>query len=86
MEAETTSIAEKQADPAAQLEIDDEILDYLAYKATKVLLRDVQNSDDSWDVATKNPKADLHLNMVDCKPSKSFLAILAPTETVQPSL
>ena len=86
MEAEINPIGERRADPAGQLEIDEGILDYLAYKATKVLLRDIHKSNDPWDVATKKSKADLHLNMVDCKLCKPSLVILAPTETLQPSL
>ena len=73
MEAVTTPIEERRADPAAQLEIDEGILDYIVYKATKVLLHDIQKSHGPLEVATRKSTADLHLNMVGCEPSKTPL-------------
>ena len=67
MDAETSPLEEKRADAAAQLEVDEAILEYLIYKATKTLVRDFQKSRNSRNGAARKQKVVLQLDLVDCK-------------------
>ena len=57
-------MTERQADAVTQLEIDSYILDYLAFSAIRALLDDCQTP----YPANGASKADIPLQLVDCKP------------------
>ena len=56
------------ADPLLQLEIDEWILDYLIFSATKALLEAYKGSEGGLvDTSEKHERASLCLQLVDCK-------------------
>ena len=72
----TTSVEEKRAaDLAVQYEIDQDILDYVIYKAIKSLLHDVQKLHGSVEKVSTTSKVDLHLDMVNCEPCRPLLLL-----------
>ena len=59
---------ERLADPLLQLEIDEWILDYLIFSATKALLEEYKGSRGGLvDTSEKYERASLCLQLVDCK-------------------
>ena len=63
----STSRKARQADATTQLEVDEVILDYLAYKATKAVLREYQSSKDERAQDSRRSLCALHLDLVDCE-------------------
>lgn len=61
---------ERLADPLLQLEIDEYILDYLIFSATKALLEAYKDSKNCFsDASDKREQASMCLQLVDCKHS-----------------
>lgn len=56
---------ERRADPAMQLMVDEMILDYLLYMASKVILQDRKAQIEGVQPSAQESRADLHLSMVD---------------------
>ncbi len=75
MEIDSISVEEKRADATTQLGVDEAILDYLAYKATKAVLRDFRKSRCASVQETAKPRCGLQLDLVDCEllPTKCVL-------------
>ena len=66
--ANTMRVAEdRQAHPATRLMVDEMILDYLLYMATKEILQDRKAQNGGGESPTQDHRADLHLSMVDCR-------------------
>ncbi len=56
---------DRYADPATQLTVDEMILDYLLFMATKALLEDRKTQRSGMQLLPQNCHADLALSMVD---------------------
>ncbi len=56
---------ERQADPATRLVVDELILDYLLYMASKVILEDRKAEKGGVQLSPQDCRADVHLSMVD---------------------
>lgn len=57
----------KSADPSIQLDVDEQVLDYLAFSATKEILGEYESRGSLPDVVDIESKAASLLQMVDCK-------------------
>ncbi len=57
----------KSADPALHLEIDELILDYLVFTATKEIINDYERRGELFDELKRMSKADMLLQLVDGK-------------------
>ena len=81
METKSTTL---KAERVAEDDMDEDILDFLVYKAIKAVLRDFQLStrNGSPKLVTRTPNADIHLDLVDCEPQTPQLIGLAPTENL----
>lgn len=86
MDKEETPLEERRADPTAQHENDEAILDYVAYKAIKALLNDFKNHIEAGNAPARKPKAGLHLDLVDCKLNGTRLCYRAVANYRQHSL
>lgn len=58
---------ERQADSATRLMVDELILDYLLYMASKVILEDRKAEKGGVQLSPQDCRADVHLSMVDCR-------------------
>lgn len=59
---------ERFADPFLQLEIDEWILDYLTFSATKALLEEYKGSKDGLgNTAERQEQSSVLIQLVDCK-------------------
>lgn len=89
MEIEPVPIEERRAEASTQLGVDEAILDYLTYKATKAVLRDFQKSTNASARDIKKPQRTVHLDLVDCE-SFTYIQPLSSriflTRLAQPSL
>lgn len=57
----------RRADATTQLQIDESVLEYLAYKATKAVLREFQVFEEASSRGTKKQQRASSLDLVDCE-------------------
>lgn len=68
MTTSTILTDQRRANPATQLEVDNAILDYLIFTATRAVLLDFRPISDRPDGATEQSTADMPLQLVDGEP------------------
>lgn len=70
---------DKCADQTVQIEVDESILDYLAFTAVKALLEDYKNSgnDHIGPYADASNKASVPLQLLDCERRLSSIGLIS---------